>query len=215
MRIMPEGLLNVNAGMIMITCFFFAHLSSKLRATNSMILGTIMTAVAFTLIGFTAGAWACFFGIIIFSTGEMFSSPKFSEFIGNFAPEDKKAMYLGFSQLPLAVGWMAESYFGAKLYGKFSAKETLSREWLADNGMPSGQIDAIPIGEAFTHMVEFTGRSPESLTQMLYEANNVGLVWYLMAVVAVFAAIGLFLYGRWILTLVRPSGQVAPQPAVG
>jgi len=214
-RIMPEGLLNVNAGMIMITCFLFAHFSGKMRATNSMILGTMLTAVAFTLIGFSAGAWALLFGIMIFSAGEMFSSPKFSEFIGNFAPEDKKAMYLGFSNLPLAVGWVTEGYVGARLYGTFAAKETLAREWLAGNGMAPEQISAIPAGEAFTRMVEFTGRSPEVLTQTLYEANNIGVVWYLMAVIAVGAAIGLFFYGRWILTLAAPSGSQAPQPAAG
>jgi hypothetical protein len=29
-RIKPEGLPNVNAGMIMLTCFVFAHISGKL-----------------------------------------------------------------------------------------------------------------------------------------------------------------------------------------
>jgi hypothetical protein len=208
-RIMPEGLLNVNAGLIMITCFFFAYLSGKLKAVNSMILGTMMTAIAFTMIGFTAGAWVVLFGILLFSIGEMMSSPKFLEFIGNSAPEDKKAMYLGFSQLPLAVGWMLEGYFGPLLYGRFAAKETLTRNWLAQNDVSSADIAGIPEGEAFAYMVELTGRSAESLTQMLYDANNVGYVWYLMAIVAVASAMGLFVYGRWIRTLVHPSGPPA------
>ena len=62
-------------------------------------------------------------------------------------------------------------------------------------------------------MVDLTGRSAESLTQMLYDANNVGAVWYLMAVVAVISAIGLFFYGRWIRTLVIPTGATATAPA--
>jgi len=214
-RIMPEGLLNVNAGLIMLTCFFFAYLSGKLKAVNSMILGTMMTAVAFTMIGFTAGAWVVLFGILIFSIGEMMSSPKFLEFIGNFAPEDKKAMYLGFSQLPLAVGWMLEGYFGPLLYGRFAAKETLSRIWLGENNVSAADIALIPEGEAFTHLVELTGRAPESLTQMLYDANNVGYVWYLMSIVAVVSAFGLFFYGRWIRTLVSPSAAPVPAPAEG
>jgi len=56
-------------------------------------------------------------------------------------------------------------------------------------------------------MVTFTGRSPEALTEMLYQTNNVGAVWYLMAIIAVGAAIGLFFYGRWILAL---SGRTVP-----
>jgi hypothetical protein len=212
-RILPEGLLNVNAGMIMLTCFLFAHFSGKLRATNSMILGTMLTAVAFSMIGFSAGAWICLFGIMIFSAGEMFSSPKFSEFIGNFAPDDKKAMYLGFSNLPLAVGWVTEGYVGAKLYGMFAAKETLARNWLLENGVSAAELDSVPTGEAFQFMVMTTGRTPEALTEMLYQANNVGAVWYLMAVIAVGAAIGLFFYGRWILALsgadTRPVAETA------
>ncbi len=214
-RIMPEGLLNVNAGMIMITCFLFAYVSSRLRATNSMILGTMLTAVAFTMIGYSAGAWMVLLSIVVFSSGEMFSSPKFSEFIGNFAPEDRKAMYLGFSQLPIAVGWMAESYFGAKLYHLFSAKETLAREWLLSNGVTSEQIASVPTGEVFQYMVSFTGDSPGAVTEMLYNANNVGMMWYLMAIIAVGAAIGLFFYGRWILTLASPAAQPVPQPVAG
>ena len=212
-RIMPEGLLNVNAGMIMITCFFFAHLSGKLRAVNSMVLGTLMTALAFVLIGWTSAAWICLFGIILFSTGEMFSSPKMLEFMGNMAPPDKKAMYLGFSQLPLAVGWVLEGYFGPLLYGRFAAKETLSRNWLAENGLGADQLQAIPQGEAFSYLVGFAGETPEALTTMLYEANNVAIVWDLMALIAFASALGLFLYGRWIHSLVRPEPAGEPQAA--
>lgn len=212
---MPEGLLNLNAAMIMITCFLFAHLSSKLRAVSSMTLGTLLTALAFALIGWTNAAWVCLFGIVIFSTGEMLSSPKMLEFIGNMAPPDKKAMYLGFSQLPLAVGWVLEGYFGPLLYGRLAAKETLSRNWLQDNGMSADQLQAIPQGEAFSYLTEFAGQAPQALTEMLYQANSVGFVWDLMALIALASAIGLFFYGRWILALARVRGPAAPQPAGG
>jgi predicted MFS family arabinose efflux permease len=214
-RIMPEGLLNLNAGLIMLTCFLFAHFSGKLKAVNSIILGTLLTALAFFMIGWTGAGWLTVFGILTFSAGEMLSSPKFLEFIGNFAPPDKKAMYLGFSQLPLAVGWVLEGYFGAKLYGRFAAKETLSREWLADNGVSATDLAAIPQGEAFQFLVDFAGQSPEALTAMLYQANNVGAVWFLMAFIAIGAAIGLFFYGRWIYALAHPVGVPASEPAPG
>ena len=38
----PEGMLNLNAGLIMITCFFFAYLSGLMRATTSMVVGTLL-----------------------------------------------------------------------------------------------------------------------------------------------------------------------------
>lgn len=201
--IMPEGLVNVNAGLIMLTCFLYAHLSGKLKAVNSIILGTLLQAVTFFMFGYENAAWIILIGIVIFSSGEMFSSPKFLEFIGNFAPSDKKAMYLGFSQLPQALGWAAESFIGPWLYDMYAAKDSLSRNYLADNGMSLTDIDAIPIGEAFTYLVDKSGQSAEAMTQILYDANNVGMVWNLMAIVALVTAVGLYFYGKWILTLVR------------
>ncbi|MEL0068749.1 MAG: MFS transporter, partial [Gammaproteobacteria bacterium] len=94
-QIMPEGLVNANAGLIMLTCFLYAHMSGKLRAVNSIILGTLLQAITFVMFGYDTAAWVILIGILIFSSGEMFSSPKFLEYIGNFAPADKKAMYLG------------------------------------------------------------------------------------------------------------------------
>lgn len=82
----------------MITCFLFAGLSARMRATTSLLVGTIFVVAALTLFGLTNLAWLCVVAMAIFSAGEMLASPKFSEFIGNIAPPDKKAMWIGFSQ---------------------------------------------------------------------------------------------------------------------
>jgi proton-dependent oligopeptide transporter, POT family len=202
-QIMPEGLVNVNAGLIMLTCFLYAHLSGKLKAVNSIILGTMLQAVTMFIFGYETAAWVIFIGIIVFSSGEMMSSPKFLEYIGNFAPNDKKAMYLGFSQLPQAVGWAAESFIGPWLYDLFAAKDSLSRNYLMENGFTAEQVSQVPIGEAFSFLVANTGQSAEAMTRILYEANNVGMVWNLMAVIAVITSIGLFFYGKWISAIIK------------
>jgi len=202
-ELMPEGLLNANAGLIMLTCFLYAHISGKLKAINSIILGTILQAITFFMFGYETAAWVILIGILIFSSGEMFSSPKFLEFVGNFAPSDKKAMYLGFSQLPQALGWAAESFIGPWLYDLFAAKDSLSRNYMSENGFSATEIEVVPIGEAFTYLVQKTGESAEVMTKILYDANNVGMVWNLMAIVAVITSIGLYFYGKWIMVLVR------------
>ena len=45
-----------------------------------------------------------------------------------------------------------------------------------------------------------------------FEANHIGYVWYLMALIALGAVVGLFFYGRWIMTLTRPGAHQAAQP---
>ena len=194
--IQPEGMLNLNAGLIMTTCFFFAWLSGKLRPTTSMVLGTLLASVAMVLTGFSMLGVTSALAIGIFSVGEMFSSPKFSEFIGNMAPRSKTAMYLGFSQIPLAVGWTLEGKLGPHLYDLYASKDRFARLMLVDRGMSTHAAQAIPQGEAFERLVKLTGLPPETLTHQLAEQHHIGIVWWVMAVVGVVTALGIFLYAR-------------------
>ena len=196
-RIQPEGLVNINAMLIMFFCFIVAGWSALLRATNSMALGTFLAAGTLLVFGGFNYVWLMVLGIVTFSLGEMLSSPKSSEYLGNIAPAQKKAMYLGFSQLPLGVGWTLEGFFGQYLYGVFGSKDTLARQALADHGLSTADIDAVPIGEAFQRLVETTGQSAETLTAHLYAANAVGTGWYVMGAVGIVAAAGMYVYGRW------------------
>jgi MFS family permease len=200
-EILPEGLLNLNAMLIMLTCFMFAWLSGRMKAITSMVLGTILAAISLVLSGGSVVGWASVAAIAVFSVGEMMSSPKFSEYIGNFAPSDKKAMYLGFSQISLAIGWTLEGYIGPRLYDTFANKDRFARELLIDKGMAKAAADAIPQGEAFQNLVAFTKQDPWALTHQLYSSHSPGTVWYIMGGIGVLSAIGIWWYGRWVQTL--------------
>jgi len=195
--IQPEGLVNLNAMLIMFVCFLIAGWSALIRATTSMALGTFLASTALLLLGGFNYVWIMVLAVVCFSIGEMLSSPKCSEYLGNIAPRQKKAMYLGFSQLPFGIGWSAEGYFGQVLYAKYGAKETIARQEMLDSGMSQAEIDAIPVGEAFQKLVEFSGQTADAMTAQLYMANNVGMAWYIMAIVGIVSAAGMFVYGRW------------------
>ena len=241
-EIQPEGMINANAGMIMITCFLFAGLSAKMRATTSMVVGTLLASGALFVSGYSTLGWVSLAAIVVFSAGEMLSSPKFLEFVGNFAPNDKKAMYLGFSQIPLAIGWTLEGYLGPAMYDWFASKDRLARDLLAERirggavSLPDGSalqpyaekvnvaadgfaemarsqtetfVAAIPEGEAFDWLVTFTQQDPRVLTNLLH-TPTVGMVWYIMGAVGIISAFGIWLYGRWILTLKDPTSGTDP-----
>jgi len=203
--IQPEGIVNINAGMIMLTCFLFAGLSARMRAANSMVIGTLLIVAALTMFGASNFIGFAVLAAVVFSIGEMLSSPKFLEFIGNIAPPDKKAMWIGFSQAPILIGWTIEGKLGPQLYHIFSAKDEFARQMLVARGMPPSQVTdkALPIGEAFNKLVQYTHESPEHLTQALYQAHHVGVTWYVFAGVGVASAIMIYAYGKWIQRLAR------------
>jgi POT family proton-dependent oligopeptide transporter len=64
-------------------------------------------------------------------------------------------------------------------------------------------IANIPQGEAFSRLVSSTGQDPQVLTQALYNANNIGMAWYIIAVIGITSAVGIFIYGKWLLRMQR------------
>ena len=205
-KVMPEGMLNLNAGMIMTSCFLVAALTAKYRITSAMLAGCLLSILAFMIIGYTNAAWMMVLAIALFSLGEMMISPKKNEFMGNIAPDGKKAMYLGFVMLPQGIGWGLEGYFAPKLYQHYASKEMFSLQMLQQQGMSPSEIAAIPQGEAFTTLVSYTGESAEQLTQTLYHAHNIGMAWYIIAAIGTVSAVGIFIYGKWLWKLQQHQG---------
>ncbi|MBQ7569122.1 MFS transporter [bacterium] len=221
-RIQPEGLLNVNSGMIMLFCFFFAWLSSKMKILRSIALGTALSSLALCFIGLANTGWLALISVAIFSVGEMLSSPKFSEYVGShLAPADKKAMYLGLGQMSFAIGSTIEGMVGPSLYDHFASKDRIARQLLQqDHGWMPDAVNAIPHGEAFSRLVEVTGQNADALTKTLYHSYSVGNIWFVMAAVGFVTAALILVYGFWSSKRIKPAAssqepdeeaQAAPQ----
>src|SRR5204862_5990536 len=74
--IQPEGIVNINSGMIMLTCFLFAGLSAKMRATTSLLVGTLFVIIALVCFGASNLVGFAVLAMSIFTIGEMLASPK-------------------------------------------------------------------------------------------------------------------------------------------
>ena len=81
-----------------------------------MISGILIGAFGLSLLGFSDNAWVFVAGLVIFSIGEMSAHPKFIAYIGEIAPADKKALYLGYSFLYGVIGSGVGGILGATLY---------------------------------------------------------------------------------------------------
>jgi MFS family permease len=215
--IQPEGIVNINAGMIMITCFLVAAVGARMRAVTSLFVGTLLIVAALATFGLTNGIGWAVLAMVIFSVGEMLASPKYSEFLGNIAPPDKKAMWIGFSQAPILIGWTLEGKIGPHLYHVFSSKDVIAREMLQKLGLSPEAVSekALPVGEAFKKLVEVSGETAEALTRRMYESHAVGTTWYVFAAIGIVASVMILLYGRWIRTLARQQQQATDQPETG
>jgi MFS family permease len=81
-----------------------------------MVTGMLFGAVGFLLLAASQNPWVFILGIAVFSIGEMTAHPKYYSFVGLVAPEDRKAVYMGYAFLYGVFGSLLGSSFGAFLY---------------------------------------------------------------------------------------------------
>jgi POT family proton-dependent oligopeptide transporter len=118
------------------------------------------------LAGLTIPAVGIFLIVSIASMalGEMMASPRIYEYIGGIAPKGQEGLYLGYANLPIALGSVFGGPLGGKLFEKFISEPQRAGipvhpevMWLIIAGM--GILSMI--GLAIYDRVIITGRKPE------------------------------------------------------
>ena len=94
-----------------------------------------------------------------------------------------------------------------RLYDIYASKDRLSREYLEQLGMASDKVAAIKNGEAFDTLVSFTDKPAQVMTDTLYQANNIGMAWYIIATVGAVSGVGIYLYAKWVYRLQKQISQ--------
>ncbi len=127
-----ERLLNINAIMIMFTMFIFAWLSSKISTLASTIVGMAIASFALISFVYTANVWVLLAGVAAFTVGEMLASPKRQEYMSSLAPPGKRALYLGYANMPDGVGWVLGSLIAGSAYEVQGDKVNLTRDYVSE-----------------------------------------------------------------------------------
>jgi len=111
-----EHVMVITAGTIIILQLLVSFILKKTKPLPTMITGILIGAFGLSLLGFSNNAWVFIAGLVIFSIGEMSAHPKFIAYIGEIAPADKKALYIGYSFLYGVIGSGVGGILGAFLY---------------------------------------------------------------------------------------------------
>ncbi len=109
----------INAGTIILLQIFVSNLVKNKKALPTMITGIAMGTIGIAILALSTHPFVFIAGIFIFSVGEMTAHPKFISYVGLIAPEDKKALYLGYSFLYGVIGSGIGGILGANLYVHF------------------------------------------------------------------------------------------------
>ncbi len=107
----------VNAGTIILLQVLVSRAVKNVRALPTMVSGIAIGALGFLCLAFATNVWLLILGIAVFSVGEMTAHPKYYSYVGLVAPQDKKAVYMGYAFLYGVIGSLVGSSLGGWLYG--------------------------------------------------------------------------------------------------
>jgi dipeptide/tripeptide permease len=198
--ISPEMLINIDAMYIIIFQIITSSIIMKYKPLNAMISGILIASIGLGLWFVTQNGMYLFLSIMIFSFGEMASSPKISEYIGRIAPKDKTALYMGTSFLPLAGGNFFAGILSGNVYTSMSDKISLLKNEVAVRGLKIPEIsDTFTQNDFIRQASQSMGMNKQELTQYLWNTYHPSNIWMVFSGIGLFTALMLFLYDRLLL----------------
>lgn len=211
--IAQEWMINSNSASIILFVLWISWIASKFRRLTSIILGIFIITAGLFLTGSTMSGALCLIGIFIFTLGEMLASPKMYDYLGVIAPHEHKALYLGYAEISVAIGWAIGSLFGGKIYDaqgdkanlalrylseKFNLKEGMSREMIhAKLELSQGIAEQGELlrTNAVSFMGTVTGMDPNQVTETLWNMYKPYELWHPFISLGLLAGISMAIYG--------------------
>ena len=191
-----EFVTNFDAMYIILLQVLVSTLVMKMRPLRSMVTGFLVCTIGMALTLVSQNALFTLVAILIFALGEMAGSPKVTEYIGSIAPSDKKALYMGYSFIPVFLGNVFAGFISGNVYQAMADKVTLVRDYAVQNGLslPEG----LSQNEYFGSVASQMGMNEQQLTRVLWEQYSPSDMWIVIAAIGLTATVLLFCYDRFL-----------------
>ncbi len=195
-QVKPEMIININPWSIILLVIPISALVGRVSKVGAMVVGMLISLIGFVLTGSTMIGWVCVLMILIFSIGEMTCSPTFSAYVGLIAPKDKKALYMGYSNIPFAIGWAAGNGIGGRLYDQMSSKVALARDYLVGHlGMDATAVEELANEDVMTTLTAaLNDVSEREATKVLWDTYDPWMVWYYLGAFGLAGTIGMIVF---------------------
>ena len=207
-QIPPEWMINLNPGLIILTMIFFGYLSGKVRPLVSIIVGMVIATVGSVIAGTAVFGFICLGGILVFSVGEMLSSPKKMEYLSTLAPPGQQGLFMGYANIPSAIGWITGSIYAGNKYEEHGDKVNLARKHLVNElGMSQEAADAIDRADVVMALGERLDMTALEVQQLLFETYHPEEIWYDIGLIGLASIIGMVIYDRVVRHLDRDKSK--------
>jgi hypothetical protein len=145
----------INAGTIILLQLLVSSIVRRTKALPTMIVGIAFGTLGMAILAVSTGIWVFIAGIVIFSIGEMTAHPKFVSYVGQIAPRDRVATYMGYIFLYGVIGSSIGGVLGANLYVHWVDQLNQPRTlWLIFSSIGVVTIASLLLYSRFVHRPE-------------------------------------------------------------
>lgn len=189
-----EFVTNMDALCIIALQVVVSSIVMRMKPLRSMMSGFLVCSIGMSLTLVSQNVLFTMVAILIFALGEMAGSPKITEYIGRIAPADKKALYMGYSFIPVFLGNVMAGFISGVVYQQMSDKVMIVQKFAAEKGLQIA--DGLSSNAYFDEVARQVGLSPQALTNLLWETYNPSRLWMVILAIGMGAAFLLFVYDR-------------------
>jgi len=193
----PEFITNFDAMFIILFQVIISSIIMRWRALNVMVSGFIISTIGLSLTFITQNPIFILSSLFIFAVGEMTASPKITEYIGRIAPANKKALYMGYSFIPMFLGNLFTGIISGEVYQMMSDKVEIVREEATKQGLVLSE--SLTQSEEFQALAEKMSYTSSELTNYLWVQYQPYNFWMVIAGIGGLAALSLLVYNRTII----------------
>ena len=192
-----EFITNFDALYIIVFQIVVSTMVMKWKPMKSMTTGFVINSIGMALTLYTQNVVFLLISMFIFAVGEMMGSPKITEYIGLIAPKDKKALYMGFSFIPVFFGNVFAGIVAGPVYQSLSDKDSFVHQFAKVKNMDI--VDGLTKHEYFMEVAAKTNMTEIQLTNYLWKEYHPFNIWIVIFVIGIVAAIALNIYNRKVI----------------
>jgi len=114
-----ERILMTDAVVVISLTLAVNHVLRKLGAFHAVILGTLVSSLAWLVLAAHPSVMTAIFAIGFVALGEIIQQPRYYEYISKLAPAGQQGTYMGFAFMPIGIGSLIGGWLGGRLVHHF------------------------------------------------------------------------------------------------
>lgn len=192
-----EFITNFDASFIILFQVIISSFVIRWKPLSTMVTGFIISSIGMALTLMTQNVSFIIIALFVFSVGEMTASPKITEYIGRIASSDKKALYMGYSFIPVFLGNIFAGIISGNVYQAMSDKHSILVKELAKRGLSINT--EFSHNDFFNHAADMMNMTHQQLTDYLWTNYHPGNIWIVIFGIGIAAATSLWIYNKYLI----------------